>query len=180
MSAVHAFQSTPARGGRLNLLSGNSTVNPVSIQARARRATAKQNDPWHPHLFQSTPARGGRRTSRQHITHVITFQSTPARGGRHWRPASSAPSFRFNPRPRAAGDEQPLLSVDFLLRFNPRPRAAGDGNRVSIISHFVVSIHARARRATPSRWSIISALLFQSTPARGGRPTERIQRSRLA
>ncbi len=100
-----AFQSTPARGGRLGTQGGAGRVARVSIHARTRRATAE---------------------SAQDET-VSSFQSTPARGGRRCRPKSRRDSTcRFNPRPHAAGDCQDGGVVGYYQRFNPRPHAAGD------------------------------------------------------
>ena len=64
--------------------------------------------------------------------------------------------------------------------FNPRPHAAGDADlRLGAATVSSVSIHARTRRATRrSLHSDPPAMMFQSTPARGGRPvTARLGRS---
>ena len=99
----------------------------------------------------------------------------------------------FNPRPRAAGDVECVGGRDLIFvsihararratrapadraaskrRFNPRPRAAGDHMFVSQRRGKVrVSIHARARRATTASSPASTDAMFQSTPARGGRP----------
>jgi len=54
-------------------------------------------------------------------------------------------------------------------RFNPRPRAAGDASASASVAGCVVSIHARARRATNPIPAPDQVDRFQSTPARGGR-----------
>jgi len=85
------------------------------------------------------------------------------------------------------------LAAAFPGGFNPRPRAAGDAGFNVITGVEVVSIHARARRATPPPAAAAESpkrfnprpraagdaigsarrrapRMFQSTPARGGRP----------
>ena len=105
-----------------------------------------------PRKFQSTPACGGRPLLRRsaHAGGRVSihararratepsgprfadsqFQSTPARGGR--------PAAEVGQRRAASG-------------FNPRPRAAGDASTSSADRSELVSIHARARRATRRR-----------------------------
>ena len=59
-----------------------------------------------------------------------------------------------------------------MVRFNPRPRAAGDRHGIAVdVLAQIVSIHARARRATTTSSGTYTQPPFQSTPARGGRPT---------
>ena len=188
------FQSTPARGGRLPrdridstprvcfnprpraagdlIMSERSTLlNRVSIHARARRATMANCWTMMANEFQSTPARGGR-PLRTPIVHSL---------------------FSFNPRPRAAGDIEYAHTLSHTPGFNPRPRAAGD-LEVFDSQHrdAVVSIHASARRATSNALRpndlercfnprpraagdleteamCRRCMVFQSTPARGGR-----------
>ena len=125
--------------------------------------------------FQSTPARGGRPCRRKphypsssrfnprpreagdkspaRLTRMRSrFQSTPARGGRPGRPGGDRrPRRRFNPRPREAGDSRRRDARPGSKGFNPRPREAGDSGGTWTRS---------------AGWP-----LFQSTPARGGRPT---------
>ena len=146
-------------------------VDVVSIHARTRRATGSRygDSPCRPRFnprphaagdramaaamvtcqkFQSTPARGGRRGCRQDITCVSKFQSTPARGGRRGTRSSprQAASVSIHARTRRATPTQPC------------------SNRMR------VSIHARTRRATSYRQTFrLVPMLFQSTPARGGR-----------
>ena len=76
------------------------------------------------------------------------FQSTPARGG----------------RPAATRALDPPKNVSIHAR--PR-RATGDPWVIDRGS--LVSIHARPRRATGIMCNFLSGVVFQSTPARGGR-----------
>ena len=78
----------------------------------------------------------------------------------------------FNPRPHAAGDpDRSRRRCAVAMRFNPRPHAAGDGCDTDVTAEAQVSIHARTRRATPAAaLAAKAASMFQSTPARGGRP----------
>jgi len=78
---------------------------------------------------------------------ILRFQSTPARGG---RPAA-------------------LDGLAAEVCFNPRPRAAGDFRDLQHENDQIVSIHARARRATDGLGCMLAGFGFQSTPARGGR-----------
>ena len=99
----------------------------------------------------------------------------------------------FNPRPREAGDASVAGGSPGRQRFNPRPREAGDDHGCyREVGREHVSIHARARRATPRgcfsqdtgpcfnprpreagdhEFVLVCGELtkFQSTPARGGR-----------
>ena len=97
--------------------------------------------------FQFTPARGGRRSDATGRSTCTTFQFTPARGGRLAQRSRVRSLSSFNSRPREAGDVSP---------------ACGD-------SSARVSIHARARRATPLPPWAQDTGAFQFTPARGGR-----------
>jgi len=103
-------------------------------------------------LFQSTPARGGRLCAIASITASSKFQSTPARGGRR----------------------EESMRLGLRRCFNPRPRAAGDEVAAKTAALAVVSIHARARRATTTIRGNECLILFQSTPARGGRQHQRL------
>ena len=165
-------------------------------------------------MFQSTPARGGRRASyrlqplrkcfnpRPHAAgdtpandpapwgHVSIHARTRRATSRHCAHATRA--LRFNPRPHAAGDGEDFRLRGRAKRFNPRPHAAGDPLAARLdVGDYVVSIHARTRRATPRfpfrpRMGNVSIHArtrrathsfgyctifdsFQSTPARGGR-----------
>ena len=192
------FQSTPARGGRLDATlrepTGVDCFNPrphaagdaacdqpsrpterVSIHARTRRATATISMiAMLASMFQSTPARGGRRRGTVDASSAGTFQSTPARGGRPRRTGRRADIDRVSIHARtrratATPIGNPRIAHDC---FNPRPHAAGDqslGRLPRATLH--VSIHARTRRATIRLPAGLRRLIvFQSTPARGGRP----------
>ena len=102
---------------------------------------------------------------------VISFNPRPRAAGDTKGRSLRTRRFRFNPRPRAAGDMRVRAAPSWITSFNPRPRAAGDWSLAMVtISAIVVSIHARARRATLGRPPPIgSTTPFQSTPARGGR-----------
>ena len=148
---------------------------PVSIHARAWRAT----------YFRCV------------LYSIMPFQSTPARGGRRSCTRVPITVLRFNPRPRVAGDRTTTPALQTSACFNPRPRVAGDSVLSISQSWWTVSIHARAWRATrmprqadrcgrfqstPARGGRLGSIhgrrtthLFQSTPARGGRPDDPLQ-----
>ncbi len=88
------------------------------------------------------------------------FQFTPARSGRQPSGKLTSGPFCFNSRPREAGDD--LLS---MLRDN-----------------IIVSIHARAKRATALSADDLPKLAFQFTPARSGRqgPCGRVGQGRVS
>ena len=120
------FQFTPARGGRREALFSDQVRIFVSIHARAWRATQEP-----------AISRGS-----------ASFQFTPARGGR-LRPYSTVLLHAcFNSRPRVAGDNGLSNARQKKERFNSRPRVAGDtlGTGLGFVN--MVSIHARAWRAT--------------------------------
>src|SRR5208283_3266161 len=121
--------------------------------------------------FNPRPRAAGDHSLSSLISVVTAFQSTPARGGRPHLQGSRSRCCRFNPRPRAAGDTGTAYAVNLLnkfqstparggrrddvqanldqqRRFNPRPRAAGDLRDYISRPLDIVSIHARARRAT--------------------------------
>ena len=195
ISVRNLFQSTPARGGRSRVSAGCHAApcrfNPrphvagdsilwrpalarrgVSIHARTWRAMlselqTQRRQPVSIHArtwrairidgaiyeviikFQSTPARGGRSCVLRISPLTTLFQSTPARGGRFgdtirgWKCGKC-----FNPRPHVAGDVRVGANVVHGRCFNPRPHVAGD---------------------CVLRSGNLSPVLFQSTPARGGR-----------
>ena len=120
------FQSTPARGGRHHRSADCAVHAWVSIHARTRRATAAVWSVVTSQLFQSTPARGGRPTARRKSAPASKFQSTPARGGRQGlrRSRQGGTGFSIHARTRRATPRRWGLSQTC---FNPRPHAAGDG-----------------------------------------------------
>ena len=144
------FQSTPAYGGRHATVTINGQPYDVSIHARVRRATRHQQHIGRA-VVVSIHARVRRATARMMAaSRYFMFQSTPAYGGRReYLSACHGVQRCFNPRPRTAGDENTYRHV-----------MASKG----------VSIHARVRRATISRPGTTAGMMFQSTPAYGGRP----------
>ena len=185
------FQFTPARGGRLFLhlplarvtsfnsrphVAGDSMIGTTGVAKRA---------------FQFTPARGGRplnarapktrvyvsihaRTWRAtrplaHFRELFEFQFTPARGGRPTVQRDAEAVAGFNSRPHVAGDRTAAGRQAPQRRFNSRPHVAGDFQRPVKKRRLHVSIHARTWRATPVHCCTSLWLLFQFTPARGGR-----------
>ncbi len=164
------FQSTPAHGGRRYLNNTDRLCCSVSIHARTRRATlliisspfsfdvsihartrrATVNSSFFARTskFQSTPAHGGRRAPAAKNLCGAEFQSTPAHGGRPLPLYLRGTREGFNPRPHTAGDTSIVCIVVVLRSFNPRPHTAGDS-------------------PTSSRHELL--LMFQSTPAHGGR-----------
>ena len=143
----------------------------VSIHARARRATTASSPASTDAMFQSTPARGGRpasvlladpffgsfnprpraagdRPPPSDCGHDSSFNPRPRAAGDTNPPQTTCKRPRFNPRPRAAGDRACAGASRPQPGFNPRPRAAGDVDCVRGLVEGLVSIHARARRAT--------------------------------
>ena len=104
---------------------GTSGFNP---RPRTEGDGNKQDQPGRTTKFQSTPPHGGRPYWSYWSNRPRWFQSTPPHGGRR----------RERQRGRALGG------------FNPRPRTEGDQRQCSASSELLVSIHAPARRATPS------------------------------
>ena len=162
---ARAWRATPGRGRVPRRVQ-------VSIHARAWRATMSYSRRVSASVFQFTPARGGRhaREHRERQKHVSIharawratqqlhddlnywmFQFTPARGGRRGCAGGDADKPSFNSRPRVAGDRR----CDCVVR--------------AII---LVSIHARAWRATPDSAQPLRGL-HVSIHARAWRATER-------
>ena len=125
----------------------------VSIHARTRRATTSTPASMSTPDLVSIHARTRRATLPADLTAAADLNvSIHARTRRAtW---SAAPSCRAH------------------TSFNPRPHAAGDPPcaRQSTPAPCVVSIHARTRRATIGMLALDGRAMFQSTPARGGRP----------
>ncbi len=141
--------------------------------------------------FNSRPrAAGDRRPKPPRID--FGFQLTPARGGRQPKSRDGQqPICGFNSRPRAAGDVNVLPSGS-LTEFQLTPARGGRRLVWRACSDQLVSTHARARRATSMCSDMIPItcfnsrpraagdnrvlstatcnLMFQLTPARGGRP----------
>ena len=100
-------------------------------------------------MFQSTPAHGGRPLITPRAGGANWFQSTPAHGGRHCT----------------------IDRVESRTEFQSTP---AHGGRHGVIGgtyeYGIVSIHARAWRATTYCSKHLTPEMFQSTPAHGGRP----------
>ncbi len=130
VSPSRRFQSTPARGGRLEI---------------------RLFFPFPGTRFQSTPARGGRPGhpgqpgDRVPVSiHARTRRATLDLGEFVLLPPVSihARTRRATPAPAGGSDSSSC--------FNPRPHAAGDAVDSQAMTQTSVSIHARTRRATTS------------------------------
>ena len=142
----------------------------VSIHARAWRATRAIETMVANHPFQFTPARGGRlRTGAWCARPARGFNSRPRVAGDQAAPPTTASRTSFNSRPRVAGDFIGTSEPTKSQGFNSRPRVAGDLDTRDIRRPVIVSIHARAWRATSRDGLFYDPELFQFTPARGGR-----------
>ena len=109
-------------------------------------------------MFQSTLPRRERRQYRFRITSRSTFQSTLPRRERHSTQSRKLPAY---------------------VCFNPRSREGSDMFYQAITDHFLVSIHAPAKGATPSMEYSRLMLMFQSTLPRRERRTQRRRSSGL-
>ena len=125
--SVLPFQSTPAHGGRPVLTVEYTFATQVSIHARAWRATRRSAVP----------------SSAQRVSiHARAWRATG------FAPLLWSKPICFNPRPRMAGDFCARNCPCSLRCFNPRPRMAGDQRHGVATVSPLVSIHARAWRAT--------------------------------
>ena len=188
----HRFNPRPRVGGDTGV-GPHHRPAPVSIHAPAWGATCNHVSNTACTCFNPRPRVGGDEQIQQSRS-VFMFQSTPPRGGRrHNHLIQPDRTYCFNPRPRVGGDTTAPAAIRGTWRFNPRPRVGGDTsahlridvghvsihapawgathNRYGLRPRDVVSIHAPAWGATrkPNQRSRIQA--FQSTPPRGGRPT---------
>jgi len=164
-----AFQSTPARSGRQyrpRTARPRRGFNPRPRAAGDRRVPCRLRAA---RSFNPRPRAAGDMRSDVLLSWEPVFQSTPARSGRPDLRRVGACMAGFNPRPRAAGDMRTKQPSRCWMSFNPRPRAAGDVPLDAPAGASVVSIHARAQRATGGGAWAKTANLFQSTPARSGR-----------
>ncbi len=155
-TGIRSRFTMPTRGSRMKLRSaGRACFELVSIHARARRATSNgATVDASVTCFNPRPRAAGDRSLRAASSQMRSFQSTPARGGRHARQADRVRRSHVSIHARA---RRATLLVGTAIAcapecFNPRPRAAGDSLTV--------------------RRSSRSLCMFQSTPARGGRPSE--------
>ena len=170
-----SFQFTPARSGRPPGGCKKSGRVAVPIHARAKRATA--------HCAKSSRLRSGSNSRPREAGDCFPaavcrtscwFQFTPARSGRHPEVVTALNVekwFQFTParsgRPIAADDARRQQTVPIHARAK---RATFSRYELRTSRQFV-PIHARAKRATshrfrdrPQPWG------FQFTPARSGRP----------
>ena len=187
---TQAFQFTPARGGRpaCSLACAGRTV---SIHARAWRATTRKLLSRRACCFNSRPRVAGD-TPGMAARGRGAFQFTPARGGRPERAAASLcghgvsiharawratlllnkvitiSEFQFTP---ARGGRPSPCQMDpdgLLFQFTPARGGRPAHDETHALDR-LVSIHARAWRATSSLASLLWKWAFQFTPARGGR-----------
>ena len=126
-TTIWPFQSTPAHGGR-RFCDHRPVPGCTGFNPRPHTAGDTAREAWAAveAMFQSTPAHGGRLDGPATLADVQLFQSTPAHGG---RPSLGDPTCQN-------------------YGFNPRPHTAGDSSFIDSSREFVVSIHARTRRAT--------------------------------
>ena len=80
----------------------------------------------------------------------------------------------FNPRTHTACDRLHIPNLDFHLCFNPRTHTACDLIDLNHFVVYIVSIHARTRRATILGLVIYEFKKFQSTHAHGVRHSKLI------
>ena len=121
----------------------------ISIHARAQRATrrswSRSRDSKN---FNPRPrAAGDDDLARYGMSAEISIHARAQRATR----SQARPRARneyFNPRPRAAGDKLRSRARVVEHDFNPRPRAAGDRHDDGAAGRWLISIHARAQRAT--------------------------------
>jgi len=143
------FQSTPAHGGRLHL-----PCKPV-----------RRNS------FNPRPHTAGDIADHRRDDVFFWFQSTPAHGGRHAEQTMQKLLKGFNPRPHTAGDPGPnVVPVSVPgVSIHARTRRATSLPATNSLERAQVSIHARTRRATSIFEITCQTMMFQSTPAHGGR-----------
>ena len=170
-----AFQSTLPRGERHGTTWRRNAMQSVSIHAPARGATKYGLSNVSIAEFQSTLPRGERRS----LQAIRAFKNicfnprsragsdaprlslidqaervsihAPARGATPPSFAETAIRNSFNPRSRAGSDYYPQGRAGGKKRFNPRSRAGSDGIKRGLGLDEIVSIHAPARGATPTR-----------------------------
>ena len=132
------------------------------------------NRPSKRSRFQSTPPRRGRRARAGRMIGFTRFQSTPPRRGRPGIFVAPLSERTFQSTPPRRGRLHLVCDLDRRFCFNPRPRAGGDDHGESNDpDQDNVSIHAPAQGATQVTRMGRSAWMFQSTPPRRGRRTER-------
>ena len=155
-------------------------IGPVSIHARAWRATIQARPRRAPSRFNSRPRMAGDRTTTTRAGHTRSFNSRPRMAGdsRATRRPPSPP--RFNSRPRMAGDHKLLQACADTGKFQFTPAHGGRQLELGIGDLYsAVSIHARAWRATVLSDPYSTLVQFQFTPAHGGRHSRVARRSDL-
>ena len=166
------FQSTPARGGRPPDSRRLAISSSVSIHARTWRATTASmpapvscNVSIHARTWRATLRLLSGHLGKRVSIHARTWRATSSTVANGWACNS------FNPRPHVAGDEAVRVAGQRVVSVSIHARTwrATRNNRVWLTCEGV-SIHARTWRATRNWRMLDSSRLFQSTPARGGRP----------
>ncbi len=185
-----SFNSRPRGAGDLQTINGRQIFD-VSIHARAGRATRTRPKARRSSLcFNSRPrgagdtgrtgcrsgaavsihARAGRATvSSPRLKRAFMFQFTPARGGRLYPVFGTRTIDGFQFTPARGGRRSPKRSLcTVVVSIHAR---AGRATRLApnTSGAATVSIHARAGRATALKAQLGWTDEFQFTPARGGR-----------
>ena len=165
------FQFTPLREGRL-IRMANACIQPISIHAPARGATARKVSPTMLAVFQFTPLREGRPKAGTGRGAYIGFQFTPLREGRPARVNVRCVYYmKFQFTPLREGRHVRYPEARHILnefQFTPlREGRRGDGRGLHL---YRISIHAPARGATDDYDKRdTSPIPFQFTPLREGR-----------
>ena len=144
------FNPRPHAAGDADRGASDAHASVVSIHARTRRATTSVDVTATSRIDVSIHARTRRATTAlrsQHATRIVSIHARTRRATRELRVLTSRPA---------------IVSIHARTRRATLP--AGDTPRRA------VSIHARTRRATTSAYALAATWMFQSTPARGGRP----------
>ncbi len=163
--SIHA----PARGATYVLLLLCASDG-VSIHAPARGATGHYGNIFIYGKFQSTHPRGVRRDLVMTAAGTVEFQSTHPRGVRHFPWPHPRPRRAFQSTHPRGVRQNGRRYVDRRYGFNPRTREGCDRKSAALIHKWCVSIHAPARGATRSIFTLNDEHRFQSTHPRGVRP----------
>ena len=157
------FQSTlPRRERRLHAahrLSGKIFQSTLPRRERPRSSGHTRAAP----AFQSTLPRRERHKIKQLTTDLKLFQSTLPRRERLRFYAAYRNGHDFNPRSREGSDAVLNEMTDFIRDFNPRSREGSDLSLASFALCALISIHAPAKGATSSSFSLLFEMAFQST-----------------
>ena len=165
--SIHA----PARGATTTL-KGAPEGSYISIHAPARGATLYMYAPAMEMVISiHAPARGAMKAEIGAQTLYVISIHAPARGGDASGRWGRADPRHFNPRPREGGDYGHMTVCPRRTLFQSTPPRGGRHRpAVSFRDKLIISIHAPARGATPTKIPRAAEALFQSTPPRGGRP----------